>query len=645
MNEKRQYVRMSTVFPVEVGLCFDADEAGAEGASEPLQAFTRNVSSAGMCVELKVFGKLRSEVPFVPGSLVRLTINPTFAEESIRAAARIVWVRREDASEWSHYTFGVAYTQIDDRVRERLIRYAHRLVWLPRAAAAAGLILLALLAGISIHNQSLVDENRALVIQLVEAAQTKSEVASSLLDLQRRKDRLDKQLLSAQKRLKQLELSMADLTTENILQKKAFESELEQVRRQEKQLAVRIEQAQQGEKQLVSSYDALVKNAESTDSAALEQMIDWIRSHQNLRTGLVTSYEGDAGLEDWAFTYDQSLACQVFLLSGYKDRASAILRFYDLKAKLSKGAYMNAYDASDGRPLESTTQTGPNLWLAIAAARYGQITGDAAYTPLAVRLGEWALRQQDAEGGLRGGPDIQWYSTEHNLDAYACFDLLYKATGQTRFLEAREAVLAWLKKYAYSTQERRMNRGKGDATIATDTFSWAIAALGPAALASNGFDPEGIIEFAEKHCQVNVQHRLPNGKIATVRGFDFAKAEHVGRGAIISTEWTAQMIVTYRILSAHYAATGSPDKAAAYSDKAELYLNELKKLMITSPSRTGQGRGCLPYASMDNAETGHGWRTPAGRRTGSVAGTAYGIFAWKSYNPFGAGPSAPQKES
>ena len=104
------------------------------------------------------------------------------------------------------------------------------------------------------------------------------------------------------------------------------------------------------------------------------------------------------------------------------------------------------------------------------------------------------------------------------------------------------------------------------------------------------------------------------------------------------------MIVTYRILSAHFASTGSSDKAAAYAEKAEFYLNELKKLMITSPSRTGQGRGCLPYASMDNADTGHGWRTPAGRRTGSVAGTAYGIFAWKSYNPFGTGLPEPHKE-
>ena len=103
---------------------------------------------------------------------------------------------------------------------------------------------------------------------------------------------------------------------------------------------------------------------------------------------------------------------------------------------------------------------------------------------------------------------------------------------------------------------------------------------------------------------------------------------------MISTEWTAQVIVTYQILGDYFKALGDADKATLYSDKSNFYLNELQKLIITSPSRTGQGRGCLPYASIDNVDTGHGWRTPRGMRTGSVAGTAYGIFAWVGYNPF-----------
>jgi hypothetical protein len=133
-----------------------------------------------------------------------------------------------------------------------------------------------------------------------------------------------------------------------------------------------------------------------------------------------------------------------------------------------------------------------------------------------------------------------------------------------------------------------------------------------------------------------------------VRGFDFAKAQHVGRGAVISTEWTAQMVVSYQVLAEDFHRAGDLEKAARYLEKARFYLNELQKMVISSPSSTGQGQGCLPYASADNVDTGHGWRTPKGATTGSVAATAYGLFAWKGHNPFewtGQSPGSPDSDS
>jgi hypothetical protein len=375
-------------------------------------------------------------------------------------------------------------------------------------------------------------------------------------------------------------------------------------------------------------------------------MYEWLKSHRSLKTGLVASFEGDPGLEDWAFTYDQSLACQTFLVFGDMKPAAAILDFYNTRAVTAGGAFFNAYDTLDGSAKENIVRTGPNVWIGIAALQYEKRTHDGRFLPLAKRIGEWTLGQQDSEGGVKGGGGVGWYSTEHNLDAYAFFSMLYEMTGEAHYDEARVKTLAWIKKYAYTTKERRMQRGKGDATIATDTFSWAVAAIGPAKLAEAGLDAEEIMAFAEKNCEVTVDYVLPNGKPDKVRGFDFAKAGNVGRGGVISTEWTAQVIVTYRVLASYFRATGQPDKAAAYEAKAAVYKNELQKLVITSPSRTGQGRGCLPYASTDNVDTGHGWRTPKGKRTGSVAGTAYGIFAWVGYNPFDLrNPDAQQELS
>jgi hypothetical protein len=56
-------------------------------------------------------------------------------------------------------------------------------------------------------------------------------------------------------------------------------------------------------------------------------------------------------------------------------------------------------------------------------------------------------------------------------------------------------------------------------------------------------------------------------------------------------------------------------------------------MIISSPSPSGQGRGCLPYASSDFVDTGHGWMTPKGSSTGSVSGTAYTLFAYYGWNP------------
>jgi hypothetical protein len=64
-----------------------------------------------------------------------------------------------------------------------------------------------------------------------------------------------------------------------------------------------------------------------------------------------------------------------------------------------------------------------------------------------------------------------------------------------------------------------------------------------------------------------------------------------------------------------------------------MYLSELGNMIISSPSASGQGQGCLPYATQDQVDTGHGWLTPKGSHTGSVSGTAYTLFAYYGFNP------------
>lgn len=629
---------MTTVFPVELLV-----------QERLFQAFTRDVSAGGMRLEIKVFDRHFEQSLERTDIRLGLTINPTFSRQPIKATARVAWMQKKDGP-IPRVLIGVAYTDIEEIARRRLIRHAQWLLWLPRAVWTAGVALVACLAALTVHDRMLVLENQKLVAQIVDSASKKSDVTSQLYELQRRKTLLDAEVERAREKIHKLETAMTARGAQDEGRQALYQKELTDIVSRSEGIRREIDTLQSNRRKLQSSYQALREKSRALETTALKQMVDWLESHQNFHTGLVASYEGDDKLKDIAFTYDQALAVQAYLLFGHLKNAEAILDFFEKRAAKSDGGYFNAYDAVDGRSAENAVNVGPNIWIGISALQFDHLSakggslsaGQAGasgeksgrFLPLARRLGDWALGLQDEEGGLAGGPSVDWYSTEHNLDAYAFFSMLYDETRDDRYSAARDRSLEWIQKYAYSATQGRLNRGKGDSTIATDTFSWALAAIGPARLKSLDFDPEAIMAFAEDHCAVTVDFRRPDGKVVSVKGFDFARAQNIGRGGVISTEWTAQMTVSYRLLARYFQSVGNEAKATLYTSKSDFYLSELQKMIITSPSKTGQGRGCLPYASHDNVDTGHGWRSPKGQSTGSVAGTAYTVFAWNDYNPF-----------
>ncbi len=639
MPEKRRYIRMSTVFPVEFTL---PSPDGLRSRAILLQGFTRDVGEGGMCIELKSFGQETERRLTTPKLSLDLTINPTFSVHPIHASAQVVWVKKQELPYPPRYLLGVQYTNIESSSQKRLINHARRLLWLPRLTMVVGLLLLMMLAFYYARERQLVTQNSDLVRQLRESADRKSDVAEDLIDLKTRKSVLESDLLATKAELKKIEIDNLSLATQANQMSEAFMKQKEEYdlrmtaqKLKEEELSAALAKLNEGQERLSTYYQILNKSGLAGEGAAFSQMSGWLKSHQNLRTGLVASYEGDRDLEDVAYVYDQSLAAQALLLFNETQSARLILTFFKERAQNDSGAFYNAYDTIGGAPQENMIHVGPNVWLGIAALQYQKRTGDEQFLPMAERIGKWLIRLQDEEGGLRGGPDVKWHSTEHNLDAYAYFMMLWHVTQDEAYQAAGKRCLSWIQTYAYSSKENRMNRGKGDATIATDTFAWAISALGPATLKEIHFDADGIMEFAEKNCAVKVDFKREGGRVVKVRGFDFAKAQNLGRGGVISTEWTSQMIVGYQVLAKYYGSLPEGvEKAALYKQKAEFYLNELQKMVITSSSRTGQGRGCLPYASSANVDTGHGWRTPRGSSTGSVSPTAYGLFAWKGYNPF-----------
>jgi len=48
------------------------------------------------------------------------------------------------------------------------------------------------------------------------------------------------------------------------------------------------------------------------EQANFDKMYQWLKIHQNNRTGLVSSFEGDKEIANWSFTYDLALVAQAY---------------------------------------------------------------------------------------------------------------------------------------------------------------------------------------------------------------------------------------------------------------------------------------------------------------------------------------------
>ncbi len=650
--EKRKYIRLQSVYPVEFHL-LSLD--GRKNLSDPIQGFTSDVSKGGILLSVNNLDPKLSKMLAKGQAKMELSIEIPLRARPIEAVSLVAWMSEKTEEERDQCMIGLSFEKIAEKDRRRLVGYALSLYRVPRLTAVALIILLAALGVERVEEINLRKQNTVLIEDLRDVLKKRSAITGWLDESKARRSALAARLETQKGDIIRLEEDKRDLLKRDkelrvtIEDMAILKSELDNSREAQAALAAQLQRIT-GDKESLQEKIAKIREDEEArrkelekidisyrllERATADNMQNWLKVHQNKKTALISSYEGDRSLGNIAFTYDQSLVAQVFMLSGDLRRAESIFNFFQYRAKKNGGSFSNAYDANTGGVIEHAVHCGPNIWLGIALMQYMNKTASREYLGLAEGIADWVLKIQneDPAGGIRGGPNVTWFSTEHNLDAYAFYMMLAKETGKDKYKVAADKSLKWLKDNAFTGNEGRVQRGKGDSTIATDTFSWAIAAIGPALLMEEGLDPDAIMKFAEDNCVVTVDFERPNEEIVKITGFDFAKHRNIARKGVVSSEWTAQMIVSFKMMSDFYLKMGDNKKAAFYRKKGLFYMNELEKMLISSSSRTGQGAGCLPYATQDNVDTGHGWRTPHGRDTGSVSGTAYAIFAIKGYNP------------
>lgn len=607
--DRRNYIRLKSVFPIEFSIVrLQGDLPGIDWE----QGYTQNVSKGGICLETSHVSESTLRYLEKEHIFLEIRLLMPLHRDPIRAVTQVAWFRKDSDTNPPHYLVGLEFRSIAKYNIKRLMSHAQWFRISSKTAILAAMLLFMTLIATGLYSYRLKETNKDIINRFITQQEAETSAADNLEDIFK-----EQKIIAGQ-------ISQAEQT-------KGQTGELEQ---KYKELVKR-------EERIADQVSLLEKRKSGLQQIVVEKMISWMTNRQSQTTGLVLSFEGPVDeISSWAFIYDQALAVNVFLLSDHIKEAQAALKFFNNNIAKDFTGFNNAYYYDSGDVAEYTVHAGPNIWVGLAAMQYINKTNDDYFLPLAETIADWLIKLQDrdSQGGIKGGPNFTWFSTEHNLDAYAFFGILYRKTNKKIYKTAQEKVLNWLSKFAmiphgkdYSSPP--INRGRGDSTIATDTFAWSLAAIGPEKLKQMQMDPEAIMDFAEENCSVVVEYQRPSGVTTNVRGFDFSKYSHMPRGGLVSPEWTAQMIVSYQILSSYFEKSDDDFRSKYYREKSKNYIRELSKLIISSPSPTGQGEGCLPYSTLAEVDTGHGWNTPKGDRTCSIAGTAYTVMAMKGFNP------------
>jgi hypothetical protein len=118
-------------------------------------------------------------------------------------------------------------------------------------------------------------------------------------------------------------------------------------------------------------------------------------------------------LLNWSWTYDSAVAATAFASMGLQDQAGRLL---DQLAALQHkdGSIEYAFDVQTGES-SGTVRAGSVAFDAIAFSDYDSTFGSTLYLDNARRAVDYLLSLRGDDGLVRGGPDVKWVSTQHNI--------------------------------------------------------------------------------------------------------------------------------------------------------------------------------------------------------------------------------------
>jgi hypothetical protein len=148
---------------------------------------------------------------------------------------------------------------------------------------------------------------------------------------------------------------------------------------------------------------------------------------------LVRSYQIPADdplyntLTNWSWTYDSAVAAAAFAATG--DQANSAQLLDQLSAlQHTDGSIELAFNTTIGASAP-VFRSGTVAWVGLAASSYDLAFGSSRYLSMEQRSADYLLSLQTDSGLIKGGPDVTWVSTEHNLITYV---FLSRLAGELR---------------------------------------------------------------------------------------------------------------------------------------------------------------------------------------------------------------------
>lgn len=114
-----------------------------------------------------------------------------------------------------------------------------------------------------------------------------------------------------------------------------------------------------------------------------------------------------------SYTYDNALATFAFISVGARGEAEQLLD--QLKAlQRTDGSLEYAFNVETGESV-SQFRAGAMAWVGYAALAYREVYDNDRYDNMLAGIVRYLLSLRNSDGLIKGGPDVTWVSTQHNL--------------------------------------------------------------------------------------------------------------------------------------------------------------------------------------------------------------------------------------